>query len=53
MGDAAQLPLATGSADCVIAFMSLHDVDDMEAAVDEIARILEPGGTWCWPSCTP
>lgn len=44
VGDAAHLPLATGSADCVVAFMSLHDVDDMEAAVYEIARILQPGG---------
>lgn len=44
VGDAAHLPLATGSVDCVIAFMSLQDVDDMEAAVLEIARILEPGG---------
>lgn len=44
VGDAAQLPLATGIADCVVAHMSLQDVDDMEAAVREIARILRPGG---------
>lgn len=44
VGDAAHLPLATASADCVIAHMSLQDVDDMEAAVHEVARILEPGG---------
>ncbi len=44
VGDAAHLPLATGSADCVVAHMSLQDVDDMEGAVTEIARVLEPGG---------
>jgi SAM-dependent methyltransferase len=44
VGDAARLPLATGSADCVVAHMTLQDVDDMEAAVSEIARVLQPGG---------
>jgi SAM-dependent methyltransferase len=44
VADAARLPLATASADCVVAHMSLHDVDDMEAAVHEVARVLEPGG---------
>ncbi len=44
VGDAARLPLAAGIADCVIAHMSLQDVDDMEGAVREIARVLEPGG---------
>ena len=42
-GDAAQLPLADGSADCVIAFMSLQDIDDMPGAIDEMARVLEDG----------
>lgn len=44
VGDAARLPLATGSADCVVAHMSLQDIDDMESAVREIARVLQPGG---------
>jgi SAM-dependent methyltransferase len=42
-GDAARLPLADDSIDCVIAFMSLHDVDDMPAAIREIARVLADG----------
>lgn len=44
VADATGLPLATGSADCAVAFMSLHDIDDMPAAVDEIARVLVAGG---------
>ena len=44
VADAAQLPLATGTADCAVAFMSLHDIDHMAAAVREIARILAAGG---------
>jgi ubiquinone/menaquinone biosynthesis C-methylase UbiE len=44
VADAAQLPLATGTADCAVAFMSLHDIDHMQAAVREIARILTIGG---------
>jgi SAM-dependent methyltransferase len=44
VADAARLPLATGMADCAVAFMSLHDIDHMSAAVGEIARILRVGG---------
>jgi SAM-dependent methyltransferase len=44
VADAARLPLATGAADCVVAFMSLHDIDHMPAAVREIGRILAAGG---------
>jgi len=44
VADATRLPLATGTADCAVAFMSLHDIDYMPAAVKEIARILDTGG---------
>jgi len=44
IGDAAALPLPTGVADCAVAFMSLQDVDAMEKAVAEIARVLVAGG---------
>jgi SAM-dependent methyltransferase len=44
VGDAAALPVADGVADCVVAFMSLQDVDGMEQAVGEIGRVLRPGG---------
>jgi SAM-dependent methyltransferase len=44
IADAAVLPLPPGVADCVVAFMSLQDVDSMEAAIAEMARVLVPGG---------
>jgi SAM-dependent methyltransferase len=44
IADAAALPLPAGVADCAVAFMSLQDVDAMEAAVAEVARVLIPGG---------
>jgi ubiquinone/menaquinone biosynthesis C-methylase UbiE len=44
LGDAAALPLPDAAADCVVAFMSLQDVDDMETAVGELARVLDGGG---------
>jgi SAM-dependent methyltransferase len=44
VADATRLPLASGAADCVVAFMSLHDIDHMPAAIREIARILAVGG---------
>jgi ubiquinone/menaquinone biosynthesis C-methylase UbiE len=47
LGDAAHLPLASGSVDLVVAFMSLQDVDDLDRAVAETARVLEPGGRLC------
>jgi ubiquinone/menaquinone biosynthesis C-methylase UbiE len=44
VADAAQLPIRDHAADLVIAFMCLHDFDDMTAAVTEAARILSPDG---------
>ena len=44
LADAAAIPLEDASADLVIAFMSLHDVDDLEGALLECARLLAPGG---------
>jgi SAM-dependent methyltransferase len=44
VGDAAQLPVRDDVADLVVAFMSLHDVDDLQGAVTEAARILRAGG---------
>ena len=45
--DATALPLNDASADLAVAFMSLHDIEEMPTAVSEIARILEPGGKLC------
>ena len=47
LADAAALPLEDASADLAVAFMSLHDIDAMPAAVREVARVLEPGGRLC------
>jgi SAM-dependent methyltransferase len=41
VADAAALPLADAVADCAVAFMSLQDVDAMEAALSEAARVLK------------
>lgn len=47
VGDAARLPLADGAVDLVVAYMCLHDIDDMPAAVAEISRVLRPSGRLC------
>jgi SAM-dependent methyltransferase len=47
VADAADLPLEGDSVDLVTAFMSLHDIDDLEKAVAEVARVLRPGGHLC------
>ncbi len=44
VGDAARLPFATSCADLAVAFMVLHDVDNLDGAVLEAARVIEPGG---------
>jgi len=46
-GDAAALPWEASTFDLAIAYMSLQDVDDLRGAVEEIARVLEPGGRLC------
>ena len=43
-GDAARLPLHTGSADAVLIVDALHHVGDREGAVREAARVLRSGG---------
>ena len=47
LADVAALPLADGSFDCAIAFMSLQDVQDLDGAVREAFRVLEAGGRFC------
>ena len=47
LADAAALPLPDASFGLVVAFMSLQDVDDLDAAVREAARVLAPGGRLC------
>ena len=45
--DAAKLPLADGACDLVIAFMSLHDMDDPVSAMAEMGRLLDTRGCAC------
>lgn len=45
--DAAALPFAADSFGLVVAFMSLQDVDDLEGAVREAARVVASGGRLC------
>jgi len=47
LGDARALPLADGSFDVAVAYNSLMDVDGMPEAVEEVARVLAPGGRFC------
>jgi SAM-dependent methyltransferase len=47
VADAAALPFDDAAFDLVVAFMSLQDVDDLEGAVREAARVLERGGRLC------
>jgi SAM-dependent methyltransferase len=47
VADAAHLPFADRSFDLVVAFMVLHDVDAMEGAVAEAARVTSEGGRIC------
>ena len=47
LASASELPLEDASADLVVAFMSLMDMDDADGAVREAWRVLEPGGRFC------
>jgi SAM-dependent methyltransferase len=47
LADAAALPLGDGAVDLVVAYMSLHDMDDVVGALGETARVLEAGGRLC------
>jgi SAM-dependent methyltransferase len=47
VADAAKLPLADASVQLVTALLSLHDMDDMNGAIAEAARVLVPGGRLC------
>jgi SAM-dependent methyltransferase len=47
VADAAAMPFPDQSFDLAVAFMSLHDLDDVEGAVAEASRVLVPGGRLC------
>src|SRR4029079_10940614 len=45
--DIAALPIGTAAADVVVCFMVLMDIEDLDGAVSELARVLAPGGSLC------
>jgi SAM-dependent methyltransferase len=45
LADAAALPIRDASVALVVACMCLQDMDRLDAAVEEMARVLRPGGT--------
>jgi SAM-dependent methyltransferase len=47
VADAADLPFEDGAFDLVVAYMSVMNLDDPEAAVREAARVLDRGGRLC------
>jgi SAM-dependent methyltransferase len=47
LGDGGRLPFADAAFDLVVAYMCLHDFDEMPRAVAEIGRVLEPSGRLC------
>src|SRR5262249_37343289 len=51
--DAPALPFPDGYADLVVAFMSLQDIEDAGGAIREAARVLEPGGRFCFAIVHP
>ena len=53
LADAATLPFDDASADLVVAFMSLHDIDDCATTVREAARVLRSQGRFCFAIVHP
>ena len=47
LADAAGLPFPDAAFDCVVAFMSLQDIDDLRGTTREVQRVLEPRGRFC------
>ena len=50
---AEQLPFRSGAFDAVALCLAIEHVDDYEAAIREIARVLEPGGRFVFLLCHP
>ena len=43
-GSAAAAPVRSGSADAAVACLVFEHIDDLDGAIDEVARVLRPGG---------
>jgi SAM-dependent methyltransferase len=53
VADAQAMPLEDGTADLVVASMMLLNVDDLDAVVGEVARVLRSGGRFCFSTTHP
>jgi SAM-dependent methyltransferase len=53
VADAAAMPLGDCSADLCVASMMLVSVDDLDAVVRDVARVLAPGGRFCFSTVHP
>jgi len=53
VADAADLPFSAGSFDLVAAFMALQSVEELDRAVAEAARVLQPAGRFCFAIAHP
>jgi SAM-dependent methyltransferase len=53
VGDLAALPVATASIDVVVCFEAIEHVEDPHRALDELARVLAPGGSLLVSSPNP
>lgn len=51
--EAAAMPFADDSADLAVASLALMNMDDMGAVVKEVARVLQPGGHFCFSVLHP
>ena len=51
--DANAIPLDDAIADLAVACMSLLNIADLDGAVAEIARVLQPGGRFCFATAHP
>jgi SAM-dependent methyltransferase len=45
-GSAAALPVASGGVDAAVACLVFEHIEDLDAALGEVARVLRPGGTF-------
>jgi SAM-dependent methyltransferase len=45
---AAELPFADGSFDAAVACLVFEHIDDARGAIDEVARVVRPGGRFCF-----
>jgi SAM-dependent methyltransferase len=53
VGDIHRLPLRDATADLVVCFMVLMDIDDLDIAMRELARVLSPRGKCCFAVLHP